>query len=93
MTKSLFTALFSLTVLTAAFVVVRNNAALLPNDVSEKPSRIKNGKASDFDKAVLDEFNLLKNPTTGIIPANAHELELKQAELIVKKQLLDGPQS
>lgn len=93
MAKSLFTALFSLIVLTAAFVVVRNDAALLPNDVSEKPNRIKNGKASDFDKAVLDEFNLLKNPTTGIIPANAHELELKQAELIVKKQLLDGPQS
>lgn len=93
MIKNLLLAVFFMTVLTAAFVLVRNSAELLPNNVNEKSKRIKNGKASDFDKAVLDEFNLLKNPITGIIPTNAHELEMKQAELIVEKQLLNGPQN
>lgn len=41
---------------------------------------------SDFDKAVDEEINLLKDPHTGKIPPDARELELKQAKEILSAQ-------
>jgi len=93
MIKNLFSASLVLTVVTAAFLLVRSNTGLLPNSVEHKPTRIKNGPAADFDKAVEEEYNFLKDPATGKIPSNAHELELKQAKQILEKQLLEEPQN
>jgi Secretion system C-terminal sorting domain len=50
----------------------------------------KTEKASDFDKAIEEEINLLKDPATGKIPAGVRELELKQAKDISDKQNLAG---
>ncbi|MEX0635376.1 MAG: hypothetical protein WD135_01305, partial [Ferruginibacter sp.] len=93
MIKNLFSAFLVLTAITAAFLLVRSNMNLLPNSVEHKPIRIKNGPAADFDKAVEEEYNFLKDPATGKIPSNAHELELKQAKEILEKQLLAEPQN
>ena len=92
MTKNLFLALLTMTVLTSLLILAKSNVSLLPNDIQYKPTRIKNGPAADFDKAVMDEYNFLKNPITGKIPETAHELELKQAKQILEQQLLNDPQ-
>jgi hypothetical protein len=46
--------------------------------------------ASDFDKAIEEEENLLKDPRTGKIPEDIRELELAQAREIFDKQLSSG---
>ena len=45
---------------------------------------------SDFDQAVEEEINLLKDPRTGKIPPDVRELELKQAKEILDKQKLSA---
>jgi hypothetical protein len=45
---------------------------------------------ADFDEAINEEMNLLKDPHTGKIPADVRELELKQANEILTKQLSAG---
>ncbi len=50
-----------------------------------------NGKAStDFDGAMLYEFNMTKDPVTGKIPEGTYEAELAQAKDLYKKQVQDG---
>ncbi len=78
---------------TGVFLLVRTQLPRSSNDLAMKPFRQKNGPAADFDKAVEDEFNLLKDPATGKLPVGIRELELNQAKEILTKQLLDGSSS
>ena len=45
---------------------------------------------ADFDEAINEEMDLLKDPRTGKIPGDVRELELKQAKEILDNQNLAG---
>lgn len=93
MFQKLLVPTFILLFFTATFLLVRNQFIQPSSDFSTKALRQKNGPAADFDKAVEDEFNLLKDPATGKLPVGIREMELNQAKEILTKQLLDGSSS
>ncbi len=84
---------FILLFFTSTFLLVRHQFMDSSSDFVTKALRQKNGPAADFDKAVEEEFNLLKDPATGKIPVGIREMELGQASEILTKQLIDGPQN
>lgn len=66
------------------------------NEVKNNSKPVKIAEAapsSDFDKAIEEEENLLKDPRTGIIPGDIRELELAQAREIFDRQLSSGSAS
>src|SRR4030095_1101702 len=55
-----------------------------------EPEEEGSASMTDFEGAKEYEFNMLKNPTTGVIPVGAREQELAQArEIIPTQQLLN----
>ncbi len=93
MLKQLLVSTLILLFFTATFLLIRNQFIRPSGNFATKALRQKNGPAADFDKAVEEEFNLLKDPATGKIPVGIRELELGQASEILTKQLLDGSQN
>ncbi len=60
---------------------------LLMNNCQNSPYKNSEDKAStDFTGALEYEFNILKNPTTGIIPEGSFENEKLQARFIAERQ-------
>lgn len=58
---------------------------------AEAISNLQNDDPSaDFDEAMLYEFNMIKNPTTGKIPVGSFEAEKEQASNIYRSQILSN---
>lgn len=80
-------------IFTAAFLLIRNLLVTPSNDFITKAVRKKTSPAADFDRAIEEEYNLLKDPSTGIVPAGMREMELQQAREILARQLSNGSQN
>ncbi len=93
MLRKLLLPTFFLFIFTAAFLLIRNLVAKPSSDFISKAVRKKNGPAADFDKAIEEEYNLLKDPATGKVPAGMREMELLQAKDILANQLMTGSQN
>jgi hypothetical protein len=89
--KKIFTPLYVLVlvILLSVFSFSCKNINEAKNN--SKPVKIAEAApSSDFDKAIEEEENLLKDPRTGIIPGDIRELELAQAREILDQQLSSG---
>ena len=93
MLRKLLLPTFIFLLLSGFFLIVRNQIVDSSSDILSKTVRQKNGPAADFDKAVAEEYELLKDPSIGKIPLGIRERELGQANDILSRQLQDGPQN
>ena len=85
--KTNFRFLFLILPVIVLMASCQNNTKDLASN-KEKTNIHENGY-TDFEGAMLYEFNMVKNPVTGTIPEGTYEAERAQANEILRKQQIN----